>query len=230
MNTTLENLTQALEDFGFVVPLAGMSVQRVCGDHDSGLTASCSIEEGGVIEFGLTERTEGSAVNVLHCVVDTEDRQAWLLSEHFSELNGERTLGVIASDSLRDVFECLEEFILVRRPPLELQQIMEGLPSCLETDTSRGLMAAVFKRFGMESVYMPPFEAHTDHTPKPELALHDLAVLARYAREEMRKKDHAVFRIPLENKGELLLFPPERALMYAAASRPQRQHAAGEGV
>lgn len=230
MNTTIENLAQALENLGFVVPLYGSSTQRACGDADNGLTASVSVGEGGMIEFGLTERTEGSAVNVLHCSIDTEIGQAWLLSEHFSELNGERSLDESVGDSLKDVFAYLEEFILVRRRPLELQKIIEGLPSCLETDTSRALMAAVFKRFGLESVYVAPFEQRTHPRAEPEVALHDVAVLARHACEELCKKNYAIFRIKFEDTSELLLFPPARALMYAAARMPQVQEAEGEGA
>lgn len=230
MNAIMEYVIGKLETLGFVVPLQGLSIQSICGDADSGLTASVSVGDDEAIEFGLTERTDGSTSNVLHCVIDTEMRQAWLTSEIYTDLNGARDVALCGRKSLQDVFERIQEFLMVRREPLQLQQIIEGLPSCLENAASRCLMATVFKRIGLELVYMPPFQVSPSDTSKTEVAMHDLDVLARYARDEMLTNGTDLCRIEFEDTSELLIFPPEaRAIIYAAARIPNGQETMGEG-
>ena len=228
MNAIMEYVIGKLECLGFVVPLQGLSIQRICGDADNGLTASVSIGDDETIEFGLTERTDGSASNVLHCVIDTEHRKAWLTSDVYANLNGERDVELSGNKSLQELFERLQEFLMVRREPLHLEQIIAGLPGCIDNATSRSLIAAVLKRFGLESVYMPPIEVSTDDTAKPEVALHDMVVLARYAREEMLANGNDLCRIKFEDTSELLIFPPEvRAIIYAAAKIPSSSETMG---
>lgn len=217
MNAFTELLLAKLEELGFVVPLQGMGHQRLHGDADNGLTATVALNDATVIEFGLTERVDGSACNVLHCVVDTVARRAWLSSEAYADLNGERDVEVRGLGSLADVFERLRDFIMARRKPLRLEQIVTGLPRALDSPLSRALMARVFQRTGLELVYLPPLEAPADTPPLPEIALHDLVELASYARREMLHTGNDLCRIALDDGSELLIFPPEaRALVYAA--------------
>ena len=217
MNAYTELLIGKLEELGFVVPLQGMACQRLHGDANNGLTAMVALDDATVIEFGLLERVDGSACNILHCAVDTVTRRAWLSSEAYSDLNGERDVDARGLNSLTDVFDQLRDFVMARRQPLRLEQILAGLPGCLEDPLSHALMARVFQRFGLELVYLPPLEPLAETSQLPEVALHDLAELANYARREMLRTGQNLCRIKLDDGSELLIFPPEaRATVYAA--------------
>lgn len=217
MNALTELLLGKLEELGFVIPLQGMARQCLRGDADNGLTATVTLNDATVIEFGLTERVDGAACNVLHCVVDTMARRAWLSSEAYLDLNGERDVDARGLNSLADVFDQLRDFIMARRRPLRLEQIMAGLPGCLNSPLPRTLLARVFQRAGLELVYLPPLGVQRESMPLPEVALHDLAELAGYARREMLRTGNDLCRIELDDGSELLVFPPEaRVLIHAA--------------
>lgn len=219
MNSLTELLLNKLEELGFVVPLQGMAQQRLRGDTSNGLTAMVALNDATVIEFGLTERVDGVAGNVVHCVVDTVTRNAWLSSEAFPGLNGERDVDARGLSSLADVFERLREFIMARRQPLRLEQIIAGLPSCLGNPLSRALMARVFQREGLELVHLPAVEQLLVPYSLPEVALHDLAELASYARRELLCAGNDLCRIQLDDGSELLVFLPQaRATVYAATN------------
>lgn len=217
MNALTELLLGKLEELGFVIPLQGIARQSLRGDADNGLTATVALNDATVIEFGLTERVDGTTRNALHCVVDTMTRQAWLSSEAYLDLNGERDVDARGLNSLADVFARLRDFIMARRRPLQLEQIMAGLPGCLSSPLPRTLLARVFQRAGLEMVYLPPFDVPHEPMPLPEVALHDLVELADYARREMLRTGNDLCRIELDDGSELLVFPPEaRALVHAA--------------
>jgi len=219
MNSLTELLLNKLEELGFVVPLEGMAQQSLRGDANNGLTAMVALNDATVIEFGLTERVGGVAGNVLHCVVDTVTRNAWLSSEAFPGLNGERDVDARGLSSLADVFERLREFIMARRQPLRQEQIIAGLPSCLGSPLSRALMARVFQRAGLELVHLPAVEQLIVPYSLPEIALHDLAELASYARRELLRAGNDLCRIQLNDGSELLVFLPQaRATVYAATN------------
>jgi len=219
MNSLTELLLNKLEELGFVVPLQGMAQQSLRGDAKNGLTAMVALNDATVIEFGLTERVDGVAGNILHCVVDTVARNAWLSSEAFPGLNGERDVDARGLSSLADVFERLREFIMARRQPLRQEQIIAGLPSCLGNPLSRTLMARVFQRAGLELVHLPAVEQLLVPYSLPEVALHDLAELASYARRELLRAGNDLCRIQLNDGGELLVFLPQaRATVYAATN------------
>lgn len=217
MNALTELLLGKLEALGFVIPLQGTARQCLRGDADNGLTATVALNDATVIEFGLTERVDGAICNVLHCVVDTMTRRAWLSSEAYLDLNGERDVDARGLNSLADVFDRLRDFIMARRRPLRLEQIMTGLPGCLGSPLPRTLLARVFQRVGLELVYLPPLGTPREQQQLPEVALHDLAELASYARREMLRTGNDLCRIELDDGSELLVFPTEaRALVHAA--------------
>lgn len=217
INALTELLLGKLEELGFVIPLQGVAGQCLRGDADNGLTATVALNDATVIEFGLTERVDGGICNILHCVVDTMTRRAWLSSEAYLDLNGERDVDARGLNSLADVLNRLRDFIMARRRPLRLEQIMAGLPGCLNSPLPRTLLARVFQRAGLELVYLPPLGVPRESMPLPEVALHDLAELASYARREMLRTGNDLCRIELDDGSELLIFPPEaRALVHAA--------------
>ena len=217
MNALTELLIGKLEELGFVVPLQGMACQYLHGDAENGLSSMVALDDETIIEFGLLERIDRMACNILHCAVDTVTRRAMLSSEVYSGLNGERDVDARGLNSLTDVFDQLRDFIMARRQPLELEQILAGLPGCLDNPLSRELMARVFQRFGLELCYLPPLEPLAETGLLPEVALHDIAELAGYAQREMLRTGQDLCRIELDDGSVLQIFPPEaRAKVYAA--------------
>lgn len=75
---------------------------RVRGDDDSGMFASWT-DRDDVIEFGLSERSEGESVNLLHATVVLDDDVAQLnvMSERYSDFNSDTSLSAPISEQSR---------------------------------------------------------------------------------------------------------------------------------
>ena len=116
INATVELLLGKLEELGFVIPLQGIATQLLHGDERNGLWATVTLNDLDAIEFGLIERIDGLAQNILHCVVDTVTRHAWLTSDVYEELNQDRDIGTKINtkgfQALDDAFARLLEFIM----------------------------------------------------------------------------------------------------------------------
>lgn len=227
INTLMEQLLTKLEGLGFVVPLQGLAFQPLYGDAENGLTAMVGLSDSQEVEFGLTEHANGESQNVLHCVVDTTARQAWINSETHPGLNGVRDIDAHRMAALDEVFEHLKEFIMSRRRPLNLDQILARLPANLADSQPRTLVASVFKREGLQLIYLPPLKTRPGGDGSQTVALHDLSELARYARKEMLRTQNDMCRFELDDGSELLAFPPEaRATVCTAVGIPLNQYRA----
>lgn len=221
INATVELLLAKLEELGFIIPLQGMATQCLHGDERNGLWATVTLCGLDVIEFGLVERTDGLAQNILHCVVDTVARHAWLTSDAYGELNQDRDIGTKINtkglQALDDVFARLREFIMAKRKPLHYAETLAALPNYLDQEPSRSLLALAFQRAGLELVHVAPTDLVISATETPEnVALHDLEALAQYVRQEFLRMGKTVCTFPLWDGGELIAYAPEeRATVYA---------------
>ena len=226
INATVELLLGKLEELGFVIPLQGMATQCLHGDERNGLWATVSLNGLDVIEFGLVERTDGLAQNILHCVVDTVARHAWLTSDVYGELNQDRDIGTKISSkglqALDDVFARLREFIMAKRRPLHYEETLAALPGYLDQEPSRSLLALAFQRAGLELVHVPPTDLVISAAEPPQnIALHDLEALAQYVRQEFLRMGRTIYTVPLWDGGELIAYAPEaRATIYAGLRIP----------
>ena len=221
INATVELLLGKLEELGFIIPLQGMATQCLHGDERNGVWAMVTLAGLDVIEFGLVERTDGLAQNILHCVVDTVTRHAWLTSDAYGELNQDRDIGTKINTkgllALDDVFARLREFIMAKRRPLLYEETLAALPSYLDQEPSRSLLALAFQRAGLELVHVPPTDLVISGTEPPQnIALHDLEALAQYVRQEFLRMGRTIYTVPLWDGGELIAYTPEaRATVYA---------------
>ena len=221
INATVELLLGKLEELGFVIPLQGIATQCLHGDERNGLWATVSLNGLDAIEFGLVERTDGLAQNILHCVVDTVTRHAWLTSDAYGELNQDRDIGAKIDakglQALDDVFARLREFIMAKRQPLHYEETLAALPDCLDQESSRSLLALAFQRAGLELVHVPPTDPVISAAEPPQsIALHDLEALAQYMRQEFLRMGRTICTVPLWDGGELVAYAPEaRATVYA---------------
>ena len=221
INATVELLLGKLEELGFIIPLQGMATQCLHGDERNGLWATVTLNGLDVIEFGLVERIDGLAQNILHCVVDTVARHAWLTSETYGELNRDRDIGKKIStkglQALDDVFARLREFIMAKRKPLQYEETLAALPNYLDQEPSRSLLALAFQRVGLELAHVAPTDLVISAAEPPEnIALHDLQALAQYVRQEFLRMGKTVCTFSLWDGGELIAFAPEeRAFVYA---------------
>ncbi len=221
INATVELLLGKLEELGFIIPLQGMVTQCLHGDERNGLWATVTLNGLDAIEFGLVERTDGLAQNILHCVVDTVTRHAWLTSDAYGELNQDRDIGTKINTkgllALDDVFARLREFIMAKRKPLHYEETLAALPGYLDQEPSRSLLVLAFQRVGLELVHVEPTDLVISAAEPPEnVALHDLEALAQYVRQEFLRMGKTVCTFPLWDGGELIAFAPEeRAVVYA---------------
>ena len=221
INATVEMLLAKLEELGFIIPLQGMAAQCLHGDEHNGLWATVTLNGLDTIEFGLVERTDGFAQNILHCVVDTVTRHAWLTSDVYGELNQDRDIGTKINtkglQALDDVFARLREFIMAKRKPLQYEETLAALPNYLDQEPSRSLLALAFQRVGLELVHVAPTDLVISAAEPPEnIALHDLQALAQYVRQEFLRMGKTVCTFSLWDGGELIAFAPEeRAFVYA---------------
>ncbi|WP_146006814.1 hypothetical protein [Ottowia massiliensis] len=221
INATVELLLAKLEELGFIIPLQGMATQCLHGDERNGLWATVTLNGLDTIEFGLVERTDGFAQNILHCVVDTVTRRAWLTSDAYGELNQGRDIGTKIStkglQALDDVFARLREFIMAKRKPLRYDETLAALPHYLDQEPSRSLLVLAFQRMGLELVHVPPTDLVISAAEAPQnVALHDLNALAQYVRQEFLRMGKTVCTFPLWDGGELIAYAPEaRAFVYA---------------
>ena len=221
INATVELLLGKLEELGFIIPLQGMATQCLHGDERNGLWATVTLNGLDAIEFGLAERIDGLAQNILHCVVDTVARHAWLTSETYGELNRDRDIGKKIStkglQALDDVFARLREFIMAKRKPLHYEETLAALPGYLDQEPSRSLLVLAFQRVGLELVHVAPTNLVISAAEQPEnIALHDLEALAQYVRREFLRMGKTVCTLPLWDGGELIAYAPEaRATVYA---------------
>lgn len=221
VNGLLDLLTSKLEEQGFVVPLQGMSSQCLHGDATNGLWATVTPGDLEIIEFGLTERVDGSAITVLHCIVDTVERRASLYSDVYADLNQNRDMGAKGLQALADVFERLLEFRMAKRLPLQYNQIVDALPSYLSQPLPKALVTLTFQRFGLELICLPPTGDSTyapmSVSAPQELALHDLRELARHAKIQMQRARTNNYRLTLADGGELVC----RAITHATTKLTQ---------
>ena len=221
INATVELLLAKLEELGFIIPLKGMATQCLHGDDRNGLWATVTLNGLDSIEFGLVERTDGFAQNILHCVVDTVTRRAWLTSDAYGELNQGRDIGTKIStkglQALDDAFARLREFIMAKRKPLRYDETLAALPHYLDQEPSRSLLVLAFQRMGLELVHVPPTDLVISAAEAPQnVALHDLNALAQYVRQEFLRMGKTVCTFPLWDGGELIAYAPEaRAFVYA---------------
>jgi len=221
INTMVERLLGKLEELGFIIPLQGTSTQCLHGDVHNGLWATVILNGLDTIEFGLVEHTNGLAQNILHCVVDTVTRHAWLTSDAYGELNQDRDIGAKINtkglQALDDAFARMREFIMAKRKPLHFEETLAALPRYLDQEPSRSLLTLTFQRMGLELVHMPPTDAVISAAEPPStIALHDLDALARYVRQEFLRMGRTICTLALPNGGELIAYAPEsRAVVYA---------------
>ena len=221
INATVELLLAKLEELGFIIPLQGMATQCLHGDERNGLWATVTLNGLDSIEFGLIERTDGLAQNILHCLVDTVTRRAWLTSDAYGELNQDRDIGTKISTkgllALDDAFARLREFIMAKRKPLRYEETLAALPHYLDQEPSRSLLVLAFQRMGLELVHVPPTDLVISAAEAPQnVALHDLEALAQYVRQEFLRTGKTVCTFPLWDGGELIAYTPEvRAFVYA---------------
>ncbi len=221
VNTMVERLLGKLEELGFIIPLRGTSTQCLHGDERNGLWATVTLNGLDAIEFGLVERTDGLAQDILHCVVDTVTRHAWLTSDAYGELNQDRDIGAKINtkglQALDDAFARMREFIMAKRRPLHYEETLAALPGYLDQEPSRSLLALAFQRAGLELMHVPPTDLVISAAEPPQnIALHDLEVLAQYVRQEFLRMGRTIYTVPLWNGGELIVYAPEaRATVYA---------------
>ncbi len=221
INAMVELLLGKLEELGFVIPLQGMATQCLHGHARNGLWATVTLNGLDAIEFGLVERSDGLAQNILHCVVDTVARHAWLTSDAYGELNQDRDIGTKINtkglQALDDAFARLREFIMAKRKPLHYAETLAALPNYLDQEPSRSLLALVFQRVGLELVHVESTDLVISAAEPPEnIALHDLEALAQYVRQEFLRMGKTVCTFSLWDGGELIAFAPEeRATVYA---------------
>ena len=221
INATVEMLLAKLEELGFIIPLQGMATQCLHGDERNGLWATVTLNGLDSIEFGLVERADGFAQNILHCVVDTVTRRAWLTSDAYGELNQDRDIGTKIStkglQALDDAFARLREFIMAKRKPLRFDETLAALPHYLDQEPSRSLLVLAFQRMGLELVHVPPTDLVISAAEVPQnVALHDLEALAQYVRQEFLRTGLTVCTLSLWDGGELIAYAPEvRAFVYA---------------
>jgi len=213
INATVELLLAKLEELGFIIPLQGMATQCLHGDERNGLWATVTLNGLDTIEFGLVERTDGFAQNILHCVVDTVTRRAWLTSDAYGELNQGRDIGTKIStkglQALDDAFARLREFIMAKRKPLRYDETLAALPHYLDQEPSRSLLVLAFQRMGLELVHVPPTDLVISAAEAPQnVALHDLNALAQYVRQEFLRMGKTVCTFPLWDGGELIAYAP----------------------
>ena len=221
INATAELLLAKLEELGFIIPLQGTATQCLHGDERNGVWATVTLAVLDIIEFGLVERTDGLAQNILHCVVDTVTRHAWLTSDVYGELNQDRDIGTKIStkglQALDDAFARLREFIMAKRRPLHYEETLAALPGYLDQEPSRSLLALAFQRAGLELVHLPPTDLVISAAEPPQnIALHDLEALAQYVRQEFLRLGRTIYTVPQWDGGELIAYAPEaRATVYA---------------
>ncbi len=226
INATVELLLGKLEELGFVIPLQGIATQLLHGDERNGLWATVTLNDLDAIEFGLIERIDGLAQNILHCVVDTVTRHAWLTSDVYEELNQDRDIGTKINtkgfQALDDAFARLREFIMAKRMPLHYEETLAALPVYLDQEPSRSLLALAFQRAGLELVHVPPTDLVISAAEPPQnIALHDLEALAQYVRQEFLRMGRTIYTVPLWDGGELIAYAPEaRATVYAGLRIP----------
>lgn len=221
INTMVERLLGKLEELGFIIPLQGTSTQCLHGDERNGLWATVTLNGLDAIEFGLMERTDGLAQDILHCVVDTVTRHAWLTSDAYGELNQDRDIGAKINtkglQALDDAFARMREFIMAKRKPLHFEETLAALPRYLDQEPSRSLLTLVFQRMGLELVHVPPTDVVISAAEPPStIALHDLDALARYVHQEFLRMGRTICTLGLPDGGELIAYAPEsRAVVYA---------------
>ena len=221
INATAELLLAKLEELGFIIPLQGTATQCLHGDERNGVWATVTLAGLDAIEFGLVERTNGLAQNILHCVVETVMRHAWLTSDVYGGLNQDRDIGTKIStkglQALDEVFARLREFIMAKRRPLHYEETLAALPGYLDQEPSRSLLALAFQRAGLELVHLPPTDLVISAAEPPQnIALHDLEALAQYVRQEFLRMGRTIYTVPLWDGGELIAYAPEaRATVYA---------------
>lgn len=217
INAMVELLLSKLEELGFVIPLQGMATQCLHGDARNGLWATVTLNGLDAIEFGLTERIDGMAQNILHCVVDAVMRHAWLTSDAYGELNQDRDIGTKGLQALDDAFARLREFIMAKRQPLHFEETLAALPRYLDQEPSRSLLILAFLREGLELVHVPPTDVViAAEDPSHAIALHDLQALAQYVRQEFLRVGRTICTLALRDGGELIAYAPEsRATVYA---------------
>ena len=226
VNATVELLLVKLEELGFTIPLQGTATQCLHGDERNGLWVTVTLNGLDVIEFGLVERTKGLAQNILHCVVDTVTRHAWLTSDAYGELNQDRDIGTKINtkglQALDDAFARLREFIMAKRRPLHYEETLASLPGYLDQEPSRSLLALAFQRAGLELVHLPPTDLVISAAEPPQnIALHDLEALAQSVRQEFLRMGRTIYTLPLWDGGELIAYAPEsRATVYAGLRMP----------
>ena len=226
INATVELLLGKLEELGFVIPLQGIATQLLHGDERNGLWAAVTLNGLDAIEFGLIERIDGLAQNILHCVVDTVTRHAWLTSDVYEELNQDRDIGTKINtkgfQALDDAFARLREFIMAKRMPLHYEETLAALPIYLDQEPSRSLLALAFQRAGLELVHVPSTDLVISAAEPPQnIALHDLEALAQYVRQEFLRMGRTIYTVPLWDGGELIAYAPEaRATVYAGLRIP----------
>ena len=201
INATVELLLAKLEELGFIIPLQGMATQCLHGDERNGLWATVTLNGLDSIEFGLIERTDGLAQNILHCLVDTVTRRAWLTSDAYGELNQDRDIGTKISTkgllALDDAFARLREFIMAKRKPLRYEETLAALPHYLDQEPSRSLLVLAFQRMGLELVHVPPTDLVISAAEAPQnVALHDLNALAQYVRQEFLRMGENGLHLP----------------------------------
>ena len=195
-------------------------------DERNGLWATVSLNGLDAIEFGLVERTDGLAQNILHCVVETVTRHAWLTSDVYGELNQDRDIGTKINtkglQALEDAFARLREFIMAKRKPLQYEETLAALPGYLDQEPSRSLLALAFQRAGLELVHVPSTDLVISAAEPPQnIALHDLEALTQYVRQEFLRMGRTIYTVPLWDGGELIAYAPEaRATVYAGLRIP----------
>ncbi len=221
INAMVELLLAKLEELGFTIPLQGTATQCLHGDERNGLWATVTLSGLDAIEFGLVERADSLAQDILRCVVDTVTRHAWLTSDVYGELNQDRDIGTKIStkglQALDDAFARLREFIMAKRRPLHYEETLAALPGYLDQEPSRSLLALTFQRAGLELVHLPPTDLVISAAEPPQnIALHDLKALARYVQQEFLRMGRTICTLPLWDGGELIAYAPEaRATVYA---------------
>jgi len=224
INAMVELLLGKLEELGFVIPLQGMATQCLHGDARNGLWATVTLNGLDAIEFGLTERIDDMAQNILHCVVDAVMRHAWLTSDAYGELNQDRDIGTKGLQALDDAFARLREFIMAKRKPLHFEETLAALPRYLDQEPSRSLLVLAFLREGLELVHVPPTDVviAAAEPPQTHVALHDLQALAHYVRQEFLRVGRTICTLALRDGGELIAYTPEsRATVYSGLHMPR---------
>ena len=183
------------------------------------------------IEFGLVERRRRfGAKNILHCVVDTVTRRAWLTSDAYGELNQDRDIGTKIStkglQALDDAFARLREFIMASASRCTMTK--PGRAAALLDQEPSLLLVLAFQRVGLELVHA----AHRSgdfcgRGSRKTLRCMTWNALAQYVRQEFLRMGKTVCTFPLWDGGELIAYAPEARLRLRRAADAATGYADG---